>query len=249
MVERHDRLDAVFEQRVDQPRIEIESSRIRAAGSLGQHARPGGAEAIRLDAQLAHQPHVVGKPAVVIARHVAVVAAVRFCPASGRSDARCSHRPRRPAASLRSDRPTSPRPTRNQQEMRTRTRRTPFRVGYGRSTDERRRDATCRRCFNCDPRGAILDAGRLAVDGRGGDARFLAGGILDRDFVARLAVRQSVNQLAARPGGRNRRLAAPSFGRPRSKAPGSTRRRRGTSSRPNRCTRSSRRGRRAAARE
>ena len=97
MVERHARLDAVFEQRVDEPRIEIEALRIRPASSLGQHAAPGGAEAIRLNAELAHQPHIVGEPAVVIARDVAVVAAVRSFP--GRWAKRCQMLSPAPSAS------------------------------------------------------------------------------------------------------------------------------------------------------
>jgi len=74
-VEQRDvRHDAVFQQLVDQSRVEIEALRIDPPGALGQHARPVHAEAVALQAQRAHQAHVVLVAAVMVAGHIAGIA-------------------------------------------------------------------------------------------------------------------------------------------------------------------------------
>ena len=51
VIERRHRLDAGFEQRIDEPAIEIEAVLIHAARALGEDAAPRNAEAIRLQAE------------------------------------------------------------------------------------------------------------------------------------------------------------------------------------------------------
>ncbi len=75
-VEQRDiRRDAVFQQFVDQPRIEIQPLPVDPAGALGQHPRPVDAEAVAMQAERLHQLHVVLVAAIVVAGDVAGVAA------------------------------------------------------------------------------------------------------------------------------------------------------------------------------
>ena len=68
------RLDAVLEQRVDQPLVEVEPGLVHRARALGQDAAPGDAEAVGVEAELAHQRDVARVAAVVVAGDVAGVA-------------------------------------------------------------------------------------------------------------------------------------------------------------------------------
>ena len=68
------RRDAVLQQLVDQPRVEVQPLRIDPAGALGKHARPVDAEAVAIEAQRLHQLHVLTVTAVVVAGDVAGVA-------------------------------------------------------------------------------------------------------------------------------------------------------------------------------
>jgi len=68
-------LNLVVDERIHQSCVEVKSALVGAAGSLRQCPRPGDAEAIRLRAELTHECDVVGKAAIVITGHVAVVAA------------------------------------------------------------------------------------------------------------------------------------------------------------------------------
>ena len=70
MKQRGVRHDAVFQQLVDQSRIETQALGVDPAGALGQHACPIDAEAIALQAERAHQLHVVLVAVVVIAGDV-----------------------------------------------------------------------------------------------------------------------------------------------------------------------------------
>jgi hypothetical protein len=65
------RRDAVFQQLIHQPRIEVQSFRVDPAGTLGQHARPADAEAIALQPQYLHQLHVALVATVMIAGDIA----------------------------------------------------------------------------------------------------------------------------------------------------------------------------------
>ena len=67
-------LDAVREQRIDQPVVEIETRRIDRAAAARQDATPRRAEAIRLQSELAHQSDIVGVAPVMVAGDVAGLA-------------------------------------------------------------------------------------------------------------------------------------------------------------------------------
>ena len=75
VVERQPRLDAVGQQLVDQPAVEVEPGRVGRPGAAGLHPGPGDREPVRLQAQLGHQRDVVAVAVVVVARHVAGVPA------------------------------------------------------------------------------------------------------------------------------------------------------------------------------
>jgi hypothetical protein len=74
MEQRYRRLNAVFEQGVDQPLVEIEAARIHGAATVRQDAAPRDTEAIRGQAEIAHELHVAAIASIVIAGHVAGVA-------------------------------------------------------------------------------------------------------------------------------------------------------------------------------
>ena len=65
--ERHERLDPVPEQLVDEPVVEVEPGRVDAAAAVRQDARPRDREAERVEAELAHQADVVAVAVVEVA--------------------------------------------------------------------------------------------------------------------------------------------------------------------------------------
>ena len=73
VVQRHPGSDVVLEQRVDQPRVEVDPGRVDRA-AVGAHPRPRHREAVRVESEIGHQCHVVGHPAVVVAGGLAGVA-------------------------------------------------------------------------------------------------------------------------------------------------------------------------------
>ena len=75
VVQRRHGFDARLEQTVHEPVVKIEPPRIDCSSSLREHAAPGDAEAIRGQAQLAHQRNVLREAAIVVAGDVAVVSA------------------------------------------------------------------------------------------------------------------------------------------------------------------------------
>ena len=72
VVEREPRLDARAEQFIDQARVEVEPGRVRGP-AVGADARPGGREAVGLQAEVGHQRDVVTVSVVVVARDIPVV--------------------------------------------------------------------------------------------------------------------------------------------------------------------------------
>ena len=72
--ERHVRRDAVAEQLVDQPVVEVEARCVDAPRARRDDARPGDREAERVEAELAHQRDVVAVAVVEVARDRAGVA-------------------------------------------------------------------------------------------------------------------------------------------------------------------------------
>ncbi len=75
MEERRERLDSLFEERVDEPVVEVEARVVDAATSVREHARPGDREPERVEAELAHELHVVAVAVVEVACDLAGVAA------------------------------------------------------------------------------------------------------------------------------------------------------------------------------
>ena len=74
VIQREQRFDAVGQQFVDQLRVEIDARLVHPADALRQDPRPRHAEAVSLQAQIAHQLHVVLPAPVVIAGDVAGIA-------------------------------------------------------------------------------------------------------------------------------------------------------------------------------
>ncbi len=74
VVQRHEGVDVVREQLVDQPVVEVEARFVRPADALGEHARPGHRQAIAAEPEVGHQLDVLAIPVVVVARDVAGVA-------------------------------------------------------------------------------------------------------------------------------------------------------------------------------
>ena len=72
MIERRERLDAVGQQFVDQPVVEVEAFRVGRAVAVGEHPWPGDREAIGLDAELLDQRNVFLVAMIVIVGAVAV---------------------------------------------------------------------------------------------------------------------------------------------------------------------------------
>jgi hypothetical protein len=68
VVERHERLDLVGKQLVDEPVVEIEAGRVHAAPSFGQDPRPGDREPESVQTEVPHQRDVVAVPVVEVAR-------------------------------------------------------------------------------------------------------------------------------------------------------------------------------------
>ena len=71
-MEQRDRgLDAVLQQDIDQPVIEIEPRPVHRAAAARQDPTPGCAEAIRLQSEAVHQGDVIGVAPIVVAGDVA----------------------------------------------------------------------------------------------------------------------------------------------------------------------------------
>src|SRR5215831_13457329 len=73
VIERRERRDAVGDEVVDEPVVEVEALRIWRAGALRKYPRPRNREPIRSGAERLHRPHVVSISVVVIVGDVAVV--------------------------------------------------------------------------------------------------------------------------------------------------------------------------------
>ena len=78
VIQSRERLDAVREELVDQPVVEVEALRVRRAGALRKHPRPGDRESIGLDAQRLHQLDVLLVAMVVVVGDVTGSARVRL---------------------------------------------------------------------------------------------------------------------------------------------------------------------------
>ena len=59
MVERHDRLDAVLEQGIDDALVEVETLRIRDAVRRGHDARHGNRETVGIHTQIVEQRQIL----------------------------------------------------------------------------------------------------------------------------------------------------------------------------------------------
>src|SRR5439155_21469600 len=68
--------DAGVEQAVDEPVVEVQAGGVNRAGTVGQDARPGDGEPVRVDAEAPHHRDVLRPAVVVVAGHVAGVAVV-----------------------------------------------------------------------------------------------------------------------------------------------------------------------------
>jgi len=67
VIERHERTDADREERVDERVVEVEALLVDPATPARQHARPADGEAVRAEAELAHERDVLSPAVVVIA--------------------------------------------------------------------------------------------------------------------------------------------------------------------------------------
>ncbi len=76
VVETRPRLDAGFEQRIDQPIVEVETAHVDRAAAFGHDARPRDREAVGVEMPRRRGAHVLTPPVVVIAGAVAGVAAL-----------------------------------------------------------------------------------------------------------------------------------------------------------------------------
>ncbi len=77
VVQRRDRRDVPREQPVDEPGVEVEPRLVHGAAALGDDARPGHGEAVRLQAEVGHEVEIGVEAVVVVVRHVARVAVHR----------------------------------------------------------------------------------------------------------------------------------------------------------------------------
>ena len=73
VIERRERCNAVRDEVVQEPVVEVEALRIWRAGTLGKYPRPRNREPIRSGGQRLHRPHVVSVSVIVIIGDVAVV--------------------------------------------------------------------------------------------------------------------------------------------------------------------------------
>jgi len=74
VIERRKRLDAGFEQRIDEPAVEVETLCVGLTGAARKDPRPGNGEPVGLDAHLPHQPDVIPVAMIVIVGDVGVIA-------------------------------------------------------------------------------------------------------------------------------------------------------------------------------
>src|SRR5215469_11799660 len=73
VIERHERLNTLLQQRIDQPIIEIQASRIDGAAPLRHNTRPGNRKAIRFQSEPHHQVGIFLDPVVVVSGYLASV--------------------------------------------------------------------------------------------------------------------------------------------------------------------------------
>src|SRR6266478_4616357 len=73
MIERRERRDAVGDEVVEEPVVEVEALRIWRAGALREYPRPRNREPIRSGGERLHRLHVVSMSVIVIVGDVAVV--------------------------------------------------------------------------------------------------------------------------------------------------------------------------------
>ena len=73
VVQRRPRLDAAFQQPVDEAVVERDAARVERAAAGGLHPWPGDREAVGVDAQPLQQVEVLARAVVVVARDVAAV--------------------------------------------------------------------------------------------------------------------------------------------------------------------------------
>jgi len=76
VIERRERRDAVGDEVVEEPIVEVEALRIWRAGAVREYPRPRDREPIGSDGERLHRPHVVSISVVVIVGDVAVVVVV-----------------------------------------------------------------------------------------------------------------------------------------------------------------------------
>src|SRR5437763_158514 len=69
VVQRRERSDARTQQRVDDPLVVVEPTRLDCTAAGRLHPRPGDGESVRRDAQLPDERQVVVPPAVGVARN------------------------------------------------------------------------------------------------------------------------------------------------------------------------------------
>ncbi len=74
--QRSERLDSRVEERIDETPIEIQALLVQAPDAFGEDAAPGDAEPVRVEREAPHERDVLWITVVVVARDVAVVAAV-----------------------------------------------------------------------------------------------------------------------------------------------------------------------------
>ena len=74
VVQRRHRLDAFGQKIVDEPIVKRETGLVEGPRTQRLDTRPGHGEAVRVDAELAHQRQILGHSVVVITRHVAGIA-------------------------------------------------------------------------------------------------------------------------------------------------------------------------------
>ncbi len=94
VIERHPGRDVLGQQRLDQPRVEVDAGVVERAAAVGLQARPGEREAVPADAEVGHVRHVLLVAVVVVVGDVARVAVVDL---PGRVRERVPDRLRAPA--------------------------------------------------------------------------------------------------------------------------------------------------------
>jgi hypothetical protein len=73
VIERRERLDAIAEELVEEPIVEVETLRIRRAGPLREYPRPGDREPVCCGGERLHRLHVLPVAVIMIIGDIAVV--------------------------------------------------------------------------------------------------------------------------------------------------------------------------------